>query len=77
MRYIQVSGLGVSPSSPSRLLRAKAAAEEATLRELPEVSFALSVLVSHGFREFPVYSSSLDRSLESSKQSSKITASLL
>ncbi|KAL1550103.1 NADH dehydrogenase [ubiquinone] 1 alpha subcomplex subunit 9, mitochondrial-like [Salvia divinorum] len=38
MRYIQVSGLGASPSSPSRMLRAKAAAEEAILRELPEVT---------------------------------------
>ena len=37
MRFIQVSCLGASPSSPSRLLRAKAAAEEAVLRELPEV----------------------------------------
>ncbi|KAG8389143.1 hypothetical protein BUALT_Bualt02G0198500 [Buddleja alternifolia] len=36
MRYIQVSCLGVSPSSPSRMLKAKAAAEEAILRELPE-----------------------------------------
>lgn len=40
MRYIQVSCLGASPSSPSRMLRAKAAAEEAILRELPEVSCA-------------------------------------
>lgn len=37
MRFIQVSCLGASPSSPSRMLRAKAAAEEAVLRELPEV----------------------------------------
>lgn len=37
MRFIQVSCLGASLSSPSRLLRAKAAAEEAVLRELPEV----------------------------------------
>ncbi|XP_057479777.1 uncharacterized protein LOC130767045 isoform X2 [Actinidia eriantha] len=35
MRFIHVSGLG---SSPSRILRAKAAAEEAIMRELPEVS---------------------------------------
>lgn len=37
MRFIQVSCLGASPSSPSRMLMAKAAAEEAVLRELPEV----------------------------------------
>ncbi|KAE9619404.1 hypothetical protein Lal_00046926 [Lupinus albus] len=37
-RFIQVSCLGASPSSPSRLLRAKAAAEEAILRELPEAT---------------------------------------
>ncbi|RVX19103.1 NADH dehydrogenase [ubiquinone] 1 alpha subcomplex subunit 9, mitochondrial [Vitis vinifera] len=36
MRFIQVSCLGASPSSPSRMLMAKAAAEEAVLRELPE-----------------------------------------
>ncbi|KAL6516213.1 hypothetical protein OROGR_019518 [Orobanche gracilis] len=36
MRYIQVSCLGASPSSPSRMLRTKAAAEEAVLHELPE-----------------------------------------
>lgn len=45
MRYIQVSCLGASPSSPSRMLRAKAAAEEAILRELPEVNCALIVLL--------------------------------
>lgn len=38
MRYIQVSCLGASPSSPSRLLKAKAAAEEAVLREIPEAT---------------------------------------
>ncbi|KAL0459347.1 UNVERIFIED_CONTAM: NADH dehydrogenase [ubiquinone] 1 alpha subcomplex subunit, mitochondrial [Sesamum latifolium] len=38
MRYIQVSCLGASPSSPSRMLRAKAAGEEAVLRELPEAT---------------------------------------
>lgn len=37
MRFIQISCLGASPSSPSRFRRAKAAAEEAVLRELPEV----------------------------------------
>jgi hypothetical protein len=37
VRFIQVSCLGSSPSSQSRFLRAKAAAEEAILRELPEV----------------------------------------
>lgn len=37
MRYIQVSCLGASSSSPSRLLRAKAAGEEALLREFSEV----------------------------------------
>ncbi|KAL3645048.1 hypothetical protein CASFOL_010228 [Castilleja foliolosa] len=38
MRYIQVSCLGASPSSPSKMLRTKAAAEEAVLRELPEAT---------------------------------------
>ncbi|KAK4418447.1 NADH dehydrogenase [ubiquinone] 1 alpha subcomplex subunit, mitochondrial [Sesamum alatum] len=38
MRYIQVSCLGASPSSRSRMLRAKAAGEEAVLRELPEAT---------------------------------------
>ncbi|KAL6505260.1 hypothetical protein OROGR_025077 [Orobanche gracilis] len=38
MRYIQVSCLGASPSSPSRMLRTKAAAEEAVLHELPEAT---------------------------------------
>ncbi|KAF2292676.1 hypothetical protein GH714_026655 [Hevea brasiliensis] len=38
MRYIQVSCLGASSSSPSRMLRAKAAAEEAVLREIPEAT---------------------------------------
>lgn len=39
MRFIQVSCLGASVSSPSRMQRAKAAAEEAVLSALPEVSF--------------------------------------
>lgn len=38
MRFIQVSSLGASPSSPSRFLKAKAAAEESVLRELPEAT---------------------------------------
>lgn len=38
MRFIQVSCLGASPSAPSKMLRAKAAAEEAILRELPEAT---------------------------------------
>lgn len=38
MRFIQVSALGASPSAPSRMLRAKAAAEEAILREIPEAT---------------------------------------
>lgn len=38
MRYIQVSCLGASMSSPSRMQRAKAAAEEAVLNALPEVN---------------------------------------
>lgn len=43
MRFIQVSCLGASLSSPSRMLRAKAAAEEAIFREFPEVNiFSLS-----------------------------------
>lgn len=43
LRFIQVSCLGASPSSPSRMLRAKAAAEEAVLRELPEVHLFFSL----------------------------------
>lgn len=39
MRYIQVSCLGASPSSPSRYLSSKAAAEEAVLQEIPEVNY--------------------------------------
>ncbi|KAI4349331.1 hypothetical protein L6164_009932 [Bauhinia variegata] len=38
LRFIQVSCLGASPSSPSRMLRAKAAAEEAILRKFPEAT---------------------------------------
>lgn len=38
MRFIQVSCLGASPTSASRMLKAKAAAEEAILRELPEAT---------------------------------------
>ncbi|KAJ6826823.1 NADH dehydrogenase [ubiquinone] 1 alpha subcomplex subunit 9, mitochondrial [Iris pallida] len=38
MRFIQMSCLGASSSSPSRMLRAKAAAEEAILREFPEAT---------------------------------------
>ncbi|GFZ13485.1 NAD(P)-binding Rossmann-fold superfamily protein [Actinidia rufa] len=38
VRFIQVSCLGASQSSPSRMLRAKAAAEEAIMRELPEAT---------------------------------------
>lgn len=40
VRFVQVSCLGASASSPSRMLRAKAAAEEAVLRELPEVDLS-------------------------------------
>ncbi|KAH9602799.1 hypothetical protein KSS87_009286 [Heliosperma pusillum] len=38
MRFIQVSSLGASPTSESRMLKAKAAAEEVILRELPEAT---------------------------------------
>ncbi|XP_057535842.1 NADH dehydrogenase [ubiquinone] 1 alpha subcomplex subunit 9, mitochondrial-like [Amaranthus tricolor] len=38
MRFIQVSCLGASPTSESRMRKAKAAAEEAILRELPEAT---------------------------------------
>ncbi|KAK6940598.1 NAD-dependent epimerase/dehydratase [Dillenia turbinata] len=37
-RFIQVSCLGASTSSPSRMLRAKATAEEAILREFPDAT---------------------------------------
>lgn len=37
MRFIQVSCLGASQSSPSKMLQAKAAAEKSILSELPEV----------------------------------------
>lgn len=39
MRFIQVSCLGASASSPSRMLRAKAASEESVLGVFPEVLF--------------------------------------
>uniref|UniRef100_A0A0D6R3D7 NAD-dependent epimerase/dehydratase domain-containing protein n=1 Tax=Araucaria cunninghamii TaxID=56994 RepID=A0A0D6R3D7_ARACU len=38
MRFIQLSCLGASPSSPSRMLRTKAAAEEVVLKEVPEAT---------------------------------------
>ncbi|XP_030546642.2 NADH dehydrogenase [ubiquinone] 1 alpha subcomplex subunit 9, mitochondrial [Rhodamnia argentea] len=38
LRYIQVSCLGASSSSPSKLLQTKAAGEAAVLRELPEAT---------------------------------------
>ncbi|KAL6911244.1 hypothetical protein ACP4OV_000049 [Aristida adscensionis] len=38
MRFIQVSCLGASPSSESRLFRAKAAGEESVLKEFPEAT---------------------------------------
>ncbi|CAH9093815.1 unnamed protein product [Cuscuta europaea] len=38
LRFIQVSCLGASPTSPSKMLRAKAAAEEAILHEIPEAT---------------------------------------
>ncbi|KAL8259001.1 hypothetical protein R6Q59_026954 [Mikania micrantha] len=38
MRFIQLSCLGASTSSPSSMLQAKAAAEESILRELPEAT---------------------------------------
>ena len=42
VRFIQVSALGASASSPSRLLKAKAAGEESVLKEFPEVWIYLS-----------------------------------
>ncbi|XP_062079602.1 NADH dehydrogenase [ubiquinone] 1 alpha subcomplex subunit 9, mitochondrial [Humulus lupulus] len=41
-RFLQVSCLGASASSPSRMLRAKAAAEEAVMREMPEATILKS-----------------------------------
>ncbi|KAK3193310.1 hypothetical protein Dsin_024620 [Dipteronia sinensis] len=38
MRFIQISCLGASPSSPSSLRKTKAAGEEAVLREIPEAT---------------------------------------
>ncbi|XP_051143550.1 NADH dehydrogenase [ubiquinone] 1 alpha subcomplex subunit 9, mitochondrial [Andrographis paniculata] len=38
MRFIQVSCLGASSSSPSKMLKTKAAAEDAILREIPEAT---------------------------------------
>ncbi|XP_015901149.1 NADH dehydrogenase [ubiquinone] 1 alpha subcomplex subunit 9, mitochondrial [Ziziphus jujuba] len=38
VRFIQVSCLGASASSPSRLLRAKAAAEKSVMEEIPEAT---------------------------------------
>lgn len=45
VRFFQVSCLGASSSSPSRMLRAKAAAEEAVLRELPEATIMKSAVM--------------------------------
>ena len=59
MRFIQVSCLGASPTSESRMRKAKAAAEEAILRELPEVSpfcvFSKSLLYIFGVYCLVVY----------------------
>ncbi|PKU66728.1 NADH dehydrogenase [ubiquinone] 1 alpha subcomplex subunit 9, mitochondrial [Dendrobium catenatum] len=38
MRFIQMSCLGASASSPSRMLRTKAASEESVLRVFPEAT---------------------------------------
>lgn len=51
MRFIQLSCLGASKSSPSRMLQAKAAAEESILRELPEVIHILDLCNSKCFFE--------------------------
>ncbi|ONK63813.1 uncharacterized protein A4U43_C07F19210 [Asparagus officinalis] len=45
MRFIQLSCLGASSSSPSRMLRAKAAAEESVLREFPEATIMKSAIL--------------------------------
>lgn len=50
MRFIQVSCLGASLSSPSRMLRAKAAAEESILREFPQVGICPRILVHWNLR---------------------------
>jgi len=48
MRFIQVSCLGASPSSESRMLRTKAAGEQSILKEFPEVIIlSFSALVMH------------------------------
>ncbi|KAF3657494.1 NADH dehydrogenase [ubiquinone] 1 alpha subcomplex subunit 9, mitochondrial [Capsicum annuum] len=47
MRFIQVSCLGASPASSSRMLRAKAAGEEAVTHELPEGNGEIDDDVSH------------------------------
>lgn len=46
MRFIQVSCLGASSSSPSRMLRVKAAAEDAISKEFPEVKFYLELFLA-------------------------------
>jgi hypothetical protein len=45
MRFIQVSCFGASASSPSRVLRAKAAGEEAVLREMHRGKYLVLVLL--------------------------------
>lgn len=50
MRFIQVSCLGASPSSESRYLRAKAAAEGAVLSALPEVGILIPISCHVYFR---------------------------
>jgi len=47
MRFIQVSCLGASPSSESRMLRTKAAGEQSILKEFLEVIIFFSALVIH------------------------------
>ena len=67
MRFVQVSCLGSSASSPSRFLKAKAAAEEAVLRELPEVElscFMLLELITFIFIVSPVLCFTLEDVLE-------------
>jgi uncharacterized protein YbjT (DUF2867 family) len=63
MRFIQVSCLGASPSSESRMLRTKAAGEQSILKEFPEVVFFLFF----SFSNAPGYDNYIFRTIQRPK----------
>lgn len=62
MRFIQVSCLGASPSSESRMLRTKAAGEQSLLKEFPEV-----IIFFFSFSNAPGYDNCCFRTILTSK----------